>query len=336
MNYTEYVNRVVKTTKIRECDIFDFRDTPLEFACATVIEGYCNFNNTIKKHLGVEGVICFISNCKEANARSALYGRIGIIELNMGLVLRWKDLFLENEKIKTDSYLKSRLDYMESNYHYNIRESLFKTASLYTFYHELAHVIQFKERKEKGAVSEERYSKKNIIPLDHLKEIDADIFSSLTIADQIIFNLFDKLDISKKNEQFLGDFISLNAASLFVTILSFSRSLGKLYFNVSSHPHPSIRNVVVTSHFVTQLLENLRFRSMSVNIHEEQILESVFALASYMFGFEAEIAKIKVINSKNEIDIENYYAGVLKKIEQSKWSAIRKRDLISKGKIRSY
>ena len=337
MNFKDYFNHISKNTKIEESDIFNFVDTPLELACTTIIEGYNRILNVVESTWGIGRCICFISNKTTVNARAILndeYG--GIIEIHKGLVLQWQQYFLKNDKLNSDPYIKSRLGYLKSNYNYEIGIELFKAASMYTLYHEVAHIIQARTIKEKGLVFDEEYEYGKIAPMKHILEIDADIFSSLTVSDHIIWNIINNLDLSKEDEQFIGDLISLNAASIFLTILSFASSVDELYFNKHSHPHPTLRNAITTSQFFTQLLEFTRNKNFDLEIDEEQIVEGIFNIVSHIFESKDKIEAIKLINSKNKIDIEKYYEEIQSEIKNTKWLATTKRDLIHEKKALNY
>ena len=328
MNSREYIDYISTNLRIDKSSIFNPSGTPLEEPWKLVMNGYLKILEKIISNWQIGNCFIYISNKITPNAKATLTETFGVIEIHIGLVLRWKELFLENPNISPPSDSDNSID---------IRIEMFKVASLYTFYHELAHIIQFKGLNKLGITISEEYSRKELyLPIQHLQEFDADIFSSLCVADHIIQNRFIPIPIIVENEQYIGDIISLNILSIFQAILCFTDSVSDLYYNKKSHPHPSIRNLIVSSQLMTQLLQFVLSRSKDIEIEEAKIIKAVFNWSHSLFKFSEKFKHLEKIHSKNEMNLEMYRKEIQKEMEKQKWLATAKRDLISKNIITNY
>lgn len=337
MNYKQNLLALKKDTSINDDVIFDFSESPLEETCNIFVDGFAKILDSTQKW-GIKKCYFYISEERYPNANANVdENGIGIIKIHIGLVNMWKDLFLENILKNKSSDLQKKLEYIEINYKINISKLFFEIATQYILYHELAHIIQLSHLKIKNNYINELYSLPKIIKtntlLSHCLEIDADIFSALSISDNIIPNFLHKM-IQENNihEQFMRDIISFAVASSFLTILTFSNPKKEIYFCKHTHPHPSIRNIVIMKYLVYQLLGYCESKNKKFNITEEQIIENVFMLAADFFNLNIEIEQIKTINSKTkETDIENYINLILKQISKNQSMATVKREALIKN-----
>lgn len=144
----------------------------------------------------------------------------------------------------------------------------------FTFYHELAHLIQNSEYLE-TYIYETPVEFKSFDLTKHRLELDADNFSGISIATQsqqyAIKQFGGDLD-SKKMEALLVIFSS----TLLIYLLSCTTTIEKLYYYENSHPHPIVRilNIILNIIHLLQHSPVLGKRDISLNhkvIFEETI-----------------------------------------------------------------
>ena len=135
----------------------------------------------------------------------------------------------------------------------------------FTFYHELAHLVQKSEYLE-SHLYERPFEVEEFDLTRHKLEIDADSFSGISIASHIqqyaLKHFGDDLDSNK-----MESLIQMFCSSALLYFLAFQSCKGEIYFYENSHPHPMIRilNFILTITNYLQQSPKLTERKITLN-----------------------------------------------------------------------
>jgi len=119
---------------------------------------------------------------------------------------------------------------------------IYQFATVFTHYHELAHLFQFRNG-EAGAATFERYNLtegKEFDQLAHAMEIDADIFAAEHMNAHL-FKFWNAIPNDKKTKESLEAWMSLQLVSIFILFFELSDGWHEWYTLNYDHPNPLIR-----------------------------------------------------------------------------------------------
>lgn len=208
------------------------------------------------KGYGIEPSHLFFVNSDTINARATLTpnGHF-LIGINRGTIDWLISKFKLNDTLitGTDIFLFDKLaPYMNTS----INNLMYQAGCHFTFYHELAHLIQNSDYLELSM--EENPSNLENFDIDrHLLEIDADTFSALCIGTHII-QYSEKMFGENASKPLLEAMQVLFSIPMILYILSFEGNSHDLYFREKTHPHPAIRLtnfIMVLTHYINGVLE---------------------------------------------------------------------------------
>lgn len=161
-----------------------------------------------------------------------------------------------------------------------IKLLMFQCSTIFTYYHELGHLIQF---KNKGDIHLSENNKNEIFKLqNHIYEFDADLngaqFVFFHIAEYI-----ENLSINK-NKQLVEDIISLSLSSILISrlLLEEFKSDSKfeaVYFYEKSHPHSLVRTIYILEHFMLNISEDFP----EIILDKKEILGNSFSITELYF-----------------------------------------------------
>lgn len=210
----------------------------------------------INVHYGIDPAHFFFVNSDTINARAGLSNNgTYLIGINRGTINWLIDNFKLNDSLilDADTILFDKLEPFTDT---SINNLMYQAGCHFTFYHELAHLIQKSEYLELNM-------EENPLPIEnfdinrHLLELDADTFSALCLGTHIMQyseNLFGE-DVSKPLVEAL---IVLFSIPIILYLLSFTGNCHNLYFQETTHPHPAIRLtnfLMVLTHYCNGVLE---------------------------------------------------------------------------------
>lgn len=166
--------------------------------------------------------------------------------------------------------------FLESKLNQDIGVLLFQVSILFTFYHELGHLIQFSgeenfEFEDSLMLSNSEYSSNK-----HIEEIDADAFGALKISE-LIYKYINSSKFSLVSNSEIEYFISLLLSSIFIHFNSFHENTMKIYFNKYSHPHPIIRMIAVLEIIIDY--QEKRFKNTQIKFNQIKIIHTTFKIA---------------------------------------------------------
>jgi hypothetical protein len=187
---------------------------------------------------------------------------------------------------------------------------IYQFTTVFTFYHELAHLFQFKKGNG-GAAHFERYNLyegKDFDKLAHAMEIDADIFAAEHMTSHV-FQFWNALPDEKRTKESLEAMISLTLLSSFILFFELSQGWQKWYTLDYDHPNPLIR----VSYILDALIQTSKSNEHKLNfeIDGKKILQDTFILANHFIvddklnGFEGFTKRFE----DHSEEIEAYIKG---------------------------
>lgn len=214
---------------------------------------------------GIAPAYLFFINNFSINARATLSANgYYLIGINMGTVNWLIDNFKTNDTLIIDSniFLFNKLaPYLDTP----INNLMHQIGCHFTFYHELAHLIQKSDYLELNM--EENPASIEVFQINrHLLEIDADTFCALCIGTHIM-QYSEKLFGEEISRPLIESIIVLITIPIILYLLSFEGNSIDLYYREKTHPHPAIRLtnfIMVLTHYCNGSLE-AKNRGFTIN-----------------------------------------------------------------------
>lgn len=311
-DYGDYVLDLHQKSYVNRKYIFDFFRSRLEVHYSQYYQ-FCqeNLSETNSENISQPARVYF-ANDDEFKAGAIKRGEYSIIRINKGLIEFMHNIILHRFGPKVlDEPSEEVLEYGTNP----INTIMFQVSLLFIFYHELAHLIQFRGTDE--VEKEESYSLSgdgtfNIE--DHIMETDADIYASNYICDHII-------DFIKTNptQKFADDVIVFSMTGILILFLKLHGNNTTLYYDKTTHPHPSIRLSIVIHFMVTTLKSKLKTipNGNQIEINEQQIINEINSICeSRLFGYFMDgplpSEYLKIIR-ENKTQIQDYANFLLAK-----------------------
>ena len=207
------------------------------------------------------------------------------IEINRGTVEQLWNVFCHRSILHDPELADYKIlnDFYEQPPH-NISVSymMLQSALLFTFYHELGHLVQFTNRTSATASIEERNMAAGTRPFDfghHIREYDADQHGAQQSAAHVI-EFWSKLPKEERTEENLSRLIVITL----VGILGFYMMLladpeTELYFYERSHPHPLIR----LQWIYTSLLDRISINIPGVKLDASAVIAETLRVLDVYF-----------------------------------------------------
>lgn len=297
MDYQKYIEKLINLKIIKRDDVFFFDSTPHEDAFQKIFDFYIETLN-INSVYGISPAYIFFKNDTSRNAKAGKINGQFIIQINAGTVIYliqqfnpgqsnpfFKELKLDERKIGTD-----------------INTLLYQFAIHFTFYHEMAHLIQKSDVLENGFVNLSEFE----LPYNedrHLKELDADAFSALCLSAHVI-QLFEN---NYGDDAVFSEFkeLAILMCSTGINyVLSFNGMQKDLYYYETTHPHPIIRISCILNHMLEYAQQ---YFSSEVLTHEirREIQSGAFEWTEKILN-DITVKQFKEKYSKNVSEIMNY------------------------------
>jgi len=260
--YSKETTSVVKNTEFTAGEVFDYENSPYKEEFSKTFNFSKGALNLATKY-GVDNGLIFFYNDFSVNARAGKSNGFNIICLNSGLQI-WtiQNLFEKNEihEILKAIYV-NEIDYLDNP----INVLMYQLTMHFTFYHELAHLVQKSEYLE-SHLYERPFEVEEFDLTRHKLEIDADSFSGISIAAHIqqyaLKHFENDLDSNK-----MESLIEMFCSSSLLYFLSFQTCKNEIYYYENSHPHPMIRilNIILTITNYLQQSPKLAERKITLN-----------------------------------------------------------------------
>jgi hypothetical protein len=237
---------------------------------------------------GITPCFLFFRNDTSINAHAAKAADKYLVAINSGTITQLSDLFKTLDTNKTLNLISLDISKLGTS----LNAVMLQFCYHFTFYHEMAHLIQKSEYLE-GGLNEIPIKKEPYDERRHLLELDADAFSAISLSEHIIQLLEENYRVFNKED--IIDIFALLSATAFNYVLTFNSGSLDLYTYDLVHPHPIIR----ISYIITNLLSYAAQR-FGTDIITMQIKKAIISKA-IMIG--------KIVFSK---DIMIRYERVLK------------------------
>lgn len=275
-DYSIDVNNAIKYEILNKSDICDFWSDDLK----NIVSKYYNFcRESLDKYserIGIKPNVFIYSNDLTPNARAGVNkDRTFAIIINKGLMVDCKKTFLDNEKL--NAYIEEKYKHVADNLDMKVSELAFQVATQFTFYHELAHLLQFTKNTEQIELYENVDIESEYSLEKHILEINADGFASIALATHIlqyIERIYEEEEISNSNAK---DIIVILGVCLLNYIANFYTDNLNLYFRENTHPHPFFRIFNIVLSFANYIHET-EWRDRNINIRLPEIYQEVIDL----------------------------------------------------------
>lgn len=306
--YKKEVKEIIANTDFIDNQIFDISLSPYAEEFANTFDFYRETLSYAIKY-GVESSYIFYYNDRVSNAKAGISKGYGIIFFNAGLLISLIQNLLEKNEI--DIVIKNEYNEFHDFLDIPANNLVYQAAQHFTFYHELAHLIQ--QSKDLSNYLSERSIQPEVFDFTkHKLEIDADSFSAIAIAahvHQYIFKIFGEDLSSDKVESVIEIFCS----GVLLYFLSFSSFQDEIYYYEGTHPHPILRilNVIMT---ITQYFrESPRIKDKGIYINHSKIMNKTLILAAKLeeksFGTSKSKTFLETLK-KDRSDILEYYKKI--------------------------
>lgn len=300
--------------------IFDYRDTPLE----EVFHNYylfCRENLEIhsRRENITPNVFAFTSGfSSNAAAVRTADNRFGIF-INTGLIKYCLDNFSNNPDL--DDYLFDRFPETVDFLDIPVSSLAFQLATQFTYYHELAHLIQYSKKAQELTLQERNEDCNDYNELKHILEINADTYASIAIAShlqQYIANSFKE----NLTQEHVEKTILIMCSCLLNYITSFYDDLVNVYFKEYCHPHPVIRLFNVVLNITHNLNQSNFFKQKNITVDaknlSKQIVEFYIELEQQLifhskfqtaleFSFEVRDEIVEYLGNLIQFNTEEYH-----------------------------
>lgn len=297
MNYTENISQIISNSTIKQEEIFNFEDTPHEKEFLKVYEFYCE-TLKIDSVYGIEPNYIYFVNDASINAKATKFENSYFIGINSGTIiglisrLKSSEMPLSNLGMSLDS---SKIGTEPNNLVYQL-------CLHFTFYHELAHLIQQSDSLENVSIQliseSELYNERK-----HLEELDADNYSSLCLSAHII-QLFENNFGEKGEIKDLVNLFTVCCAASISYILSFYSMKKDFYTFDRLHPHPIIRISCILNH-ILEYAQQYFGKSKFTNEIRKTVQSEAFNLCEQYYD-KGIINRYKTSTKDNISEIINY------------------------------
>ncbi|WP_337045430.1 hypothetical protein [Emticicia sp. 17c] len=201
--------------------------------------------------------------------------KTNVIAISKEVIKQLKNFFWDNLDFENDQSLINFRDinkWLLAECNKSLNQFVFEFASFFSYYHELAHLMQEAEYKALGnttSLNEYGYTNSNFNVEHHLREIDSDFFAANQVAYHVLSLYEDaKIFFNEVENEILYNIIMLSMASIFAYRIRHFRGLEDIYYYERSHPHSAIRIIIISKVFLSFLSKH----SKNLTPDEQQIL----------------------------------------------------------------
>ena len=324
--YQDHLAEMIKEANIPESTIFNPEFSPNATDYLDTFGFYIETLN-LNRDYGIEPAYLFFKNEYSLNAAATKTETNNyIVAINMGTIDWLLNKFKNNPQIVNDTNInlfRIFQPYLDNP----INVLMYQTCCHFTFYHEMAHLIQnsnylkstlYENPESTGCFNFER----------HLLEIDADTFSALCLGTHII-QYCEKQFGQNFSKQNLEGLIVLFTVPIFLYFLSFSGNKNQLYLKETTHPHPNIRVtnfILVLTHYCNGVL-NSKNRGFTADQGNLIIFSLEIAEKLQEFFFQDDVVtRYRKTMAENKVAIIEYLGELVEtnhKLEETatnKWN----------------
>lgn len=267
--YIEHTANIVKDFPIQVDEIFNYESDPYKKKYDAIFNFYSDAL-IIHSSYGIKPHYFYFNDNKTVNAAAGCSEGKYIIRINSGTIDHLIGLFLENPDIIVDSGNDGFIEF-ERSLDSPISELMYQNALHFTFYHEMAHLVQKSKLLTSTLYERPEFNGKFNLR-KHILELDADTFSSLCLGDHLI-QYIEKIEIDIKDDN-IEMILTIICSSILFYFLSFETSKLDIYFKEHTHPHPIIRITNVVLHVTRYVLQAFNQKGYKFNINHKDIIRN--------------------------------------------------------------
>ena len=249
-------------------DVFDYADSIYNEEFDAIFSFYQEVLIRNSK-FGIKPSILFFNADRNINAKAVKNGKHFIISFNAGTVVGLIQMFREYE----DIILNENQQIFESSLDNPINELMYQFAVHYTFYHEMAHLIQKSTFLELG-MDENLTSNHDFSELRHLLELDADEYSAISLGAHII-QYADNLFGATVTKDEIEELIVIGCSAILLYLLSFKTNRLDIYYEEHSHPHPIIRLNWIIFAIISYCENAYRKKAIQMSFNSGELMNKV-------------------------------------------------------------
>ena len=270
--YKEKIKELLANTSISKNNIFEYDFSEYKDEFDEVFSFYQeNLINNSK--YGITPSVIFFNNNLTVNAKAGKDNSYYIISINMGTIVKLIEMFKEKTDLLDEENNKDFLEF-EAFLDIPINNLMYQNAFHFTFYHEMAHLIQKSEFLENN-LYEHLDNSNDFSERRHLLELDADEFSSISIGSHIIQYSEKMFGDDLTDEQF-ENLLVIACSSVFLYLLSFPSNIRKIHYDRFSHPHPVIRVLSIIFAIVSYCIESLQSKGTDITLNSKETVNKTF------------------------------------------------------------
>lgn len=275
--YNTEILEIQKSLQLQSNDFFDCEFSPHK---EEILEVFKFYNEALLNHAyyGIKPAYIYINNYTTINAFASYHRDKNkySVSINIGTILWLIQTFKLNDCITHKSNIRL-FQIIQPNIDTPINNLMYQTALHYTFYHEMAHLIQnssYLELNLEEAPREDGYTEKR-----HILELDADEFSSLCIGTHIL-QYVEKMFGARLNQPIMEGMLVLMCIPIILYLTSFNSFKGELYFEEKTHPHPVIRLFVIVLTVIQYCNQSLSKEDKEITIDHKEIIFRSLSISS--------------------------------------------------------
>ena len=283
-NYDDIIKELVDTKVISGKDVYDIS----LYSQPVLFDKFFKF---CQKNLSE---VCVDNGYKIAPARmyftndysvNALAGRgqvYSVIKINMGVIHELNDLFYNNDILDDPElseykyfgeFLENALDKTTA---VPLSFLISQHGSLFTYYHELEHLIQFSQKGPFKNAKTEKYEKEDdekFDPIKHIEEFDSDQHGASNVAFHI-HDLWIKSSEPDRTEETMKKLIIVSLVGIMGYIFFLWRTVNlAMYYDKYKHPHPLIRIAWISANIIDTIQKNV-----FPNLSQPEILDETMKI----------------------------------------------------------
>jgi hypothetical protein len=265
--YKRKTEEVINKTSIERKHLFEYDLSPYNEEFDDVF-GFYQENLDLNAKYGIIPSIIFFNNNRTINAKAGKVDGYYIISMNMGLIVGLITMFENKVDLLKEEINKDFIDF-EKILDSTIHHLMYQNAVHFTFYHEMAHLIQKSELLEYN-LYEHLDNSQGFSERRHLLELDADEFSSISIGVHILDYVEKTFGKEFKSQQ-LEKLLIVACSSILIYLLNFKSYVRKIYFEEMSHPHPIIRIMWITFSIIGYCTRTLEAKGIKTNLTTKDV-----------------------------------------------------------------
>jgi len=330
LDYQLYMRWMISETPIKHTEIFFFENEGLKKELVAKFQKLFNlYQGSLNRQgkYGIKKATIFFNHNHSVNAKATVFNDHYLISINKGTICTlWKKFYLKSDLMKLEGL--DKFDKVQSNAGYPINKLMFQLCCHFSFYHELAHLIQKSDYLTVG-LSEDVTSSTNFNLERHVLEYDADAFSAVSLGTHLYQYIRDWCPNLKNGDAEL--IISVVASSIFVYLMLFESAKIPFYTKLDSHLHPFVRLLGIV-HYMTDYIKHLDATHGVLNL-DSSIINSEMMVCSKLISNELlddqALTHLKVFFKKNTTDARNYNIELLELVSTNIDLAFNKRNIIA-------